>query len=584
MRYVLSSQLSNRMFLSRPPQFLFAILLTLQLVACGGGDDGGSSITSTTTSDALAANVATDVVLGGSVGDGPVTGARVAVYNSSGQLVGTMVSDNSASFNATFRVKGNEYPLLLKVGGGIDLVTGMAPDFQMLSVMLKPSDKQVNINPFSTLIVKIAQSLPGGLNDRNVATAKGFVTSRLGFGLDLNLLADPVTSTVTDSNVANLVKASEALGELVRRTRDLIAATGAAISGDGVVAALAADMVDGYLDGLGAPGTRPTVTAVANVVSGQVLVEALSNNLRVNGVIATGIIDQSIAITRPQIRTAQLTDNVRITQGMLDQTRAVLAAARVLDTSTSVANIAKTVDTLAAGVLPGAVESVLPADTSRTLDNAVTQSATATSKEVTSINQLVYAGMSSTTAGDANAVPVISGVPAAAVTVGSSYVFQPAAVDADGDTLVFSISGKPRWASFNTATGRLGGSPAASDAGTYGNIVIAVTDGSDSAALAPFSIRVDAPAGQTGSFSLSWSAPVARADGSSLSLSDINGFRIYYGTSPGNYTAAYDVTNGSAQSATVSNLPVGTYYVVMTTYDNAGLESGYSAEIVKSAL
>ena len=46
-------------------------------------------------------------------------------------------------------------------------------------------------------------------------------------------------------------------------------------------------MVDGALDGQGASGTNPSVTATANVVSAQVLVEALSNNLKVSGAIAT---------------------------------------------------------------------------------------------------------------------------------------------------------------------------------------------------------------------------------------------------------------------------------------------------------
>ena len=581
----------NNCFLrSGPLQLLVAIFMALQLAACGGGGSGsvvGSSSAGTDVAIAseVATDVATDVVLGGSVGDGPVTGARVDVYSSSGQLVGSMVSNSSASFKSTLKIKGSEYPLLLKVSGGTDLVTGRRPDFQMLSVMQKPSDKQVNINPFSTLIVKIAQSLPGGLGGKNVAAAKGFVTGRLGFGLDLNQLADPITAAVTDNNVANLVKSSEALGELVRRTRDLIAATGTAMSGDKVVAALAADMVDGYLDGLGARGTQPTVTAVANVVSGQVLVEALSNNLRVGGVISTGVIDQSIASTRPRIRTALLTDSVRITRGMLDQARVALAATQVLDASATVTDIAKKVGTLSSGALPGAVESALPASAARSLDKAISLSATATSKDVSAINQLVYAGTSdnTTVTAPANAAPVISGKPLAAVTAGSNYVFQPGAVDADGDALTFSITNKPGWASFNTATGRLGGTPANSAAGTYRNIVIAVTDGIDSAALPAFSVRVDAATSQTGSFTLNWNAPVARADGSPLSLSAIDGFRIYYGNSPGNYPGVYDVTNGSAQSATVNNIPVGTYYVAMTTYDNTGLESGYSAAITKSA-
>jgi hypothetical protein len=90
--------------------------------------------------------------------------------------------------------------------------------------------------------------------------------------------------------------------------------------------------------------------------------------------------------------------------------------------------------------------------------------------------------------------------------------------------------------------------------------------------------------GATGSFSLSWTAPVIRTDGSQLSLSDIDGFKVYYGTSPGNYTHYIDVSNGSAQSVTVRDVPVGTYYVAMTTYDSDGRESSYSSRVTKTVL
>ncbi len=91
----------------------------------------------------------------------------------------------------------------------------------------------------------------------------------------------------------------------------------------------------------------------------------------------------------------------------------------------------------------------------------------------------------------ANRPPVISGTPGTAVVAGSAYSFQPSATDADGNTLSFSISNKPAWASFSTTTGRLSGTPGTGNVGTYGNIVIAVSDGKASASLPAFSIRVN---------------------------------------------------------------------------------------------
>jgi lysophospholipase L1-like esterase len=74
--------------------------------------------------------------------------------------------------------------------------------------------------------------------------------------------------------------------------------------------------------------------------------------------------------------------------------------------------------------------------------------------------------------------PTISGTPATRVGEGGFYSFVPAATDADaGDILVFSISDKPAWADFDTATGGLTGSPGSGDAGTTtSGIVITVDD------------------------------------------------------------------------------------------------------------
>jgi hypothetical protein len=180
--------------------------------------------------------------------------------------------------------------------------------------------------------------------------------------------------------------------------------------------------------------------------------------------------------------------------------------------------------------------------------------------------------------GSANYVPVISGTPAGSVATDQDYDFMPAASDLDGDTLVFSITGKPVWANFDTTTGQLSGTPTLSNVGTDSNILISVADGTDSASLRSFSIQVIETT-QTGNLSLSWTAPTTRSDGTPLSLADINGYRVHYGTSPGNYTDVVEVNNGTSTSVTMTDVPVGTSYVIMTTYDTEGRESDYSQEI-----
>ncbi len=96
------------------------------------------------------------------------------------------------------------------------------------------------------------------------------------------------------------------------------------------------------------------------------------------------------------------------------------------------------------------------------------------------------------TTGSVNLAPVIGGTPVTVATVGIWYSFRPSASDPEGKALSFSISNKPPWASFDSATGRLSGTPAATAAGEYIDIVIRASDGSQTAALAPFAIVVRA--------------------------------------------------------------------------------------------
>ena len=81
----------------------------------------------------------------------------------------------------------------------------------------------------------------------------------------------------------------------------------------------------------------------------------------------------------------------------------------------------------------------------------------------------------------------------------------------------------------------------------------------------------------TGSATLAWNAPTTNTDGTLLT--DLAGYKIYYGTSSGNYTSVIDV--GNATTYTASNLSSGAYYFAVTSYDISGTESAYSNEASK---
>jgi putative Ig domain-containing protein len=177
----------------------------------------------------------------------------------------------------------------------------------------------------------------------------------------------------------------------------------------------------------------------------------------------------------------------------------------------------------------------------------------------------------------ANKDPTISGAPQTSVNAGSAYAFRPTAADADGDTLTFSITNRPTWAAFNTATGQLSGTPTSASVGTYSNIVIKVSDGKASVALAPFAINVIDS--MIGAASLTWEPPTTNTDGSALT--NLAGYRIVYGASPTQLTQTIQVASAGMSSYVVENLAPGTYYFALRAYTAKGAESADSNVVAK---
>jgi hypothetical protein len=179
---------------------------------------------------------------------------------------------------------------------------------------------------------------------------------------------------------------------------------------------------------------------------------------------------------------------------------------------------------------------------------------------------------SGTPPGSTNRSPVISGSPTSSVTVGQAYSFTPSASDPDGQALTFSITNKPSWATFSTSTGRLNGTPAAANAGTYSGIVISVSDGSASASLPSFTLTVQQV--QLGSATISWTPPTENTN--DTALTNLKGYRIYYGTSSGNLNQMLDLPNAGISNGVVENLAPGTWYFGVKSYNTSNVESALS--------
>jgi len=170
----------------------------------------------------------------------------------------------------------------------------------------------------------------------------------------------------------------------------------------------------------------------------------------------------------------------------------------------------------------------------------------------------------------------ITGSPATSATVGQAYSFQPTVAGAASTAVKFSIANTPPWAKFDPTTGKLTGTPSASQVGTYKGVTISVVAGTTTVALPAFSIVV-AEGNSQSSVTLSWQAPTENADGSTLV--DLKGYKVHYGSASKTYSDTIQVANAGLTTYVVQNLVAGKYFFAVTAYNSAGQESSLSPEV-----
>ncbi|HHJ36626.1 MAG TPA: hypothetical protein ENJ87_12755 [Gammaproteobacteria bacterium] len=81
---------------------------------------------------------------------------------------------------------------------------------------------------------------------------------------------------------------------------------------------------------------------------------------------------------------------------------------------------------------------------------------------------------------------------------------------------------------------------------------------------------------------LSWTAPVEREDNTPIALSEIAGYRIYYGSTPGLLNKNIQINDGTTTTYLFKNFSAGTYYFSVTTLDTDGQESQLSIPVQKN--
>ena len=161
-----------------------------------------------------------------------------------------------------------------------------------------------------------------------------------------------------------------------------------------------------------------------------------------------------------------------------------------------------------------------------------------------------------------NRAPTISGTPPTSVTAGTAYTFTPSASDPDNDTLGYTVANKPAWAAFDTATGRLSGTPTSQNVGTFSGIVITVSDGKTggTASLAGFTITVNAAANRAPTISGTPTTSVTAGTAYNFkpTAADADGDTLTYSIQNKPSWATFNTTTGqltgTATAGTYSNI------------------------------
>lgn len=84
----------------------------------------------------------------------------------------------------------------------------------------------------------------------------------------------------------------------------------------------------------------------------------------------------------------------------------------------------------------------------------------------------------------------------------------------------------------------------------------------------------------TGTATLSWEAPTTNTDGKPLT--DLAGYRIYYGTDANNLVATVDLDSVGLQTYVIDDLGAATWYFAVRAYTSTGAESALSEVVSKT--
>jgi hypothetical protein len=205
----------------------------------------------------------------------------------------------------------------------------------------------------------------------------------------------------------------------------------------------------------------------------------------------------------------------------------------------------------------------------------------------TAISNVTATGTLKTYTNDPRLIGNNSGIKVAGT--GASFTFTVAATTVER-TLTYYIGG---WNSTGRVTVTLTGAPTYTttftSSSTFSRVIIVKfradapatlrvnytqTAGGGSINMQAAALSQAATVQPTSSATLTWQPPTLNTDGSALT--DLTGFKVYWGSTQGTYTRSQQISNVAARSYTATGLATGTWYFVVSALNSQGVESPYS--------
>ena len=250
--------------------------------------------------------VAPTSTLDGVVLDGPVAEASVVIRDAQGTLLTTTSTDGQGLFSIEVPDDAPR-PLRIAATGGINVTTDALVDFELRGLAFEEGPSRVSVNVLSTFAVMAADcavsqggsmGLEGSEALGDMLDSADAILASLGLdflapGMDMPIFGFPESADAA----ANMLLASEAVAEAVRRTQQAFAQAGRALDSPDILSALACAL--GVDAGPGASdGDRDIANVFLAALAGTLLETAAGRlEITTRGVDAIGLLEQAMTTT-----------------------------------------------------------------------------------------------------------------------------------------------------------------------------------------------------------------------------------------------------------------------------------------------